>query len=581
MGSLHPSPNRIWWKDGTVYQIWPASYKDSNADGIGDIPGIISTLDYLQDLGIDIIWVSPCYASPQNDMGYDISDYENIYPPYGTVADAEALIQACHTRGMRIIFDLVVNHTSDQHAWFRESRSAKDSPKRDWYIWRPPRYNADGTRQPPNNWRAHFGGSAWEWDDGSGEYYLHLFLPSQPDLNWENPPARHAVYASAVKFWLDKGIDGFRIDTVNMYSKAPALPDAPVVDPLSDLQFAPHLFCNGPRMHEYLREMNTEVLSKYDCMTVGELPHTPEPEAVRAYISARDPMLNMVFQFDMVDLGQGTDYKFETVPYTLSTFKATLNRMQTLTKGTDAWTTAFLENHDQARSISRLCDDSPTYRTRSGKLLALMLATLTGTLFLYQGQEIGMINIPDTWAAADFQDVEAVNYLRLVRERSSGDPHALAEAVRGIRAVGRDNARTPVHWDGSAHAGFTAGAPWMRVHDSYPALNVQQQQGDKDSVLRFWKAMLRLRKEHLDLFVHGDFTLHDPDDETTLTFSKEAAGRTALVSLNMSGARQRVRVPPGLGTAEDRILLAGNVGDGARTEPEWLEPWEGRIYLLR
>ncbi|MCJ1477212.1 alpha-glucosidase mal12 [Lambiella insularis] len=578
MGSLPPATRCTWWKDGTVYQIWPASYKDSNGDGVGDIRGIISTLDYLRDLGIDIVWVSPMYDSPQVDMGYDISDYQNIYSKYGTVADAEVLIKECHDRGMRIIFDLVINHTSDQHAWFKESRSSRDNSKRDWYIWRPAKYDDDGNRKPPNNWRAHFGGSAWEWDEGSQEYFLHLFCPEQPDLNWENPVTRDAIYASAVKFWLDKGIDGFRVDTMNMYSKGISLPDAAIHDPNSEFQFAPELFCNGPRMHEFLRELNHKVLRHYDCMTVGELPHTPDKADVRRYISAKDPMLNMVFQFDIVDLGQGADYKFETIPYPLSTLKATIAHLQTLISGTDAWATAFLENHDQGRSISRFASDTPENRVRSGKLLAMLLATLTGTLYLYQGQEIGMINIPQGWPPHDFEDVEAVNYLKVVRARSNNDPKAVADAIAGICKVGRDNARTPVHWDDSAHGGFTSGEPWMRVHDLYPEINVKQQQTDPKSVLTFWKQMLKMRKEHRDCFVYGEFEMFDPTDEHTITFSKTWEGERVLVCLNFSGETRNVFVPKGWGNEEEwDVLIESRKG----SERGILGGWEGRIYRVR
>ncbi|MCJ1414134.1 alpha-glucosidase mal12 [Xylographa parallela] len=581
MGSIQPSMHkRTWWKDGTVYQVWPASYKDSNGDGIGDIQGIISTLDYLKDLGVDILWVSPMYDSPQKDMGYDISNYEDVYPKYGTLADAEALIKGCHDRGMRIIFDLVINHTSDQHAWFTQSRSSKDNPKRDWYIWRPAKYDKDGNRKPPNNWRAHFGGSAWKWDERSQEYFLHLFCPEQPDLNWENPITRDAVYASAVKFWLDKGVDGFRIDTVNMYSKGTTLPDAPIVDPSAELQFGPHLFCNGPRMHEFLRELYEKVLRHYDCMTVGELPHTPDTPSVLAYISAKDPMLNMVFQFDIVDLGQGSDYKFETVPYPLTTLKATIARLQTLITGTDAWTTAFLENHDQARSISRFASDSPKNRVRSGKLLAMLLATLTGTLYIYQGQEIGMINVPPHWQADDFKDIEAINYLSLVCARSHNSPTALATAVDGIRAVGRDNARTPVQWDSSPHAGFSTVEPWMRVHDDYPSINVADQVADPHSILQFWKRMLKMRKDHRDCFIYGDFEMFDPMDEHTLTFSKTWEGERVLVCLNFSADKWSVFVPEGWGAEREWEVLVGN-SDDADEERGWLKGWEGRIYRVR
>ncbi|MCJ1306728.1 alpha-glucosidase mal12 [Agyrium rufum] len=596
---------RTWWKHGTVYQIYPASYKDSNGDGIGDIPGIISKLDYLQDLGIDIIWISPMYDSPQIDMGYDISNYEDIYRPYGTVADAERLIEECHKRSMKLVFDLVINHTSDQHAWFKESRSSKDNPKRDWYIWRPAKYALDGTRQPPNNWRAHFDGSAWEWDEGSQEYYLHLFCPEQPDLNWENSTTRQAIYDSSMKFWLDKGIDGFRVDTVNMYSKGTALPDAVVHDPEAPYQFDASLFCNGPRMHEFLSEMHTQVLSKYDCMTVGELPHTPRTADVIRYVSATSKELDMVFQFDLVDLGQGADYKFETRPYDLVDIKRILDRFQHLIVGTDAWSTVFMENHDQSRSVSRYTDDSPATRGACAKMLAVLSATLTGTLYLYQGQEIGMVNVSEDWTAKDYKDVEALNYLAHVRAKEKAanggktvpdeDSPAVKEALRGIQAVGRDNARIPMLWDDSPHGGFSSGAenpaavaePWMRAHDDYVTLNVKQQLADPDSVLHFWRKMLKLRKseEWMDTFVYGSFEMEDVEsDKERICFTKSSDGngkgeeqKMVFVALNFTGKELGYEVPERV-KGKKTSLLVGSLGVEEGVVDGRLRAWEGRIY---
>lgn len=329
-------------------------------------------------------------------MGYDISNYEAVHAPYGTVADMEVLIAACHERGMRLILDLVVNHTSDQHAWFRESRSSRDNPKRDWYIWRPPRHDAHGNRLPPTNWRSYFSGGAWEWDEHTQEYYMHLFAKEQPDLNWENAACRRAIHDSALRFWLDKGVDGFRVDTVNMYSKGPvaALGDAPVVDGAVYDQPAWMLFTNGPRMHEFLRELRRDVLGAYGTpMTVGELPHTPDPARVLDYVGAARGELSMVFQFDLVDLGQGAPHKYQQPrPWALPQLKAAVAKWQQFIEGTDGWTTAFCENHDQGRSVSRFASDEPRYRAVSAKMLAVLMCSLTGTLFVYQGQEIGMVS---------------------------------------------------------------------------------------------------------------------------------------------------------------------------------------------
>ncbi|KAH8804605.1 alpha-glucosidase [Xylogone sp. PMI_703] len=570
--------DRIWWKDGVVYQIYPASYKDGNGDGLGDIPGIISKIDYIKDLGIDIVWLSPMYQSPQHDMGYDISDYEAVHAPYGTVEDMENLIEACHSRGMRLILDLVVNHTSDEHAWFKESRSSRDNPKRDWYIWRPPRYAEDGTRLPPTNWRSYFSGPTWEWDEHTQEYYLHLFAKQQPDLNWENPETRQAIYKSAMEFWLSKGVDGFRIDTVNMYSKGKQFLDAPIVDPEVFEQPAEDLFCNGPRMHEFLREMNTQVLNKYDAMTVGELPHTPDPAHVRRYVGASDKQLNMVFQFDLVDLGTGETGKYDFRPYTLKDMKNIINKWQVFITGTDAWTTAFCENHDQGRSVTRYASDAPRWRVRSAKLLSMMMCALTGTLFIYQGQEIGMINVPKDWPIEDYKDIEGLNFYRAVEKRTGGDPKALKHVMGSLQIIGRDNARVPMQWDSSPYAGFTTNksGAWMRVNDSYTEINVANQLNDPNSVLNFWKGMLRTRKEYKDLFIHGDFECFDIEDLKLFTFSKTFGKDVLFVVLNFTDQDVEFGFPEKLSGHKLEFLVGNVEGDGTTMT---LGGYEGRIYL--
>jgi oligo-1,6-glucosidase len=568
-----------WWKDAVVYQIYPASFKDSNGDGIGDIPGIILELDYIKSLGVDVIWICPMYDSPQVDMGYDISDYESVYPPYGTLSDMESLISECHARGLRIILDLVINHTSHLHRWFLESRSSRNNPKRDWYIWRPAKYDANGSRKPPNNWRSNFGGSAWEWDETTQEYYLHLFCPEQPDLNWENPVTRAAIYNTAIEFWLVKGVDGFRVDTVNMYSKQPEFPDAPVSDASDEFQFAAHLFCNGPRMHEYLSEMNA-ILERYGAMTVGELPHTSSMGKVLRYVSARQKQLNMVFQFDVVDVGFGSGVKYDTTPrnWCLWEFKSAISRTQGLIEGTDAWTTAFLENHDQARSISRFgSDETPHFRDLSGKMLALMLATLSGTLYLYQGQEIGMVNVPTSWPISEYRDVESSNYYAYVWGKTGGDPAALRHAKLALQYLARDHARVPMQWDGSYQSGFTSSdKPWMRINDSYIDINVKRQALDRNSVLSFWKQMLQLRKEYADIFVHGIYRTLDEDDPHVFTFRKTTPRRTAVTILNFSDRCQSYKKNPA-GSLGNAKRLAGNYEDEVAGQ---LRPFEACVYLI-
>lgn len=564
-----------WWKDSVVYQIYPASFKDANGDGIGDLPGITQSLDYIKSLGVDVIWLCPMYDSPQVDMGYDVSDYTSIYPPYGTLADMENLIEQCHARGMRMILDLVINHTSNEHAWFRESSSSRDNAKSDWYIWRPAKLDRIGTRHPPNNWRATFGGSAWSWDERRQEYYLHLFCAAQPDLNWENEETRKAIYASAMTFWLEKGIDGFRVDTVNMYSKPTTFVDAPVTDPNAEWQQASAYYCNGPRMHEFLSEMN-EILAPYGAMTVGELPHTPSREKVLRYVSAKEKQLSMVFQFDTVDVGIGSVFKYQTEPFawSLPDLKVAVANTQSLIGTSDGWSTVFMENHDQARSISRFACDSPQWRVRSGKMLALLLATLSGTLFIYEGQEIGMINVPESWSIEEYKDVESSNYYKMVAERSGNDKDELAKAKRAVQHLSRDNARTPMQWTSGKNGGFSDAKPWMRPNDSYKDINVAQQLRDPTSVLAFWQRMLKVRKAHKNVLVHGAFEIRDFDDPHLFQFTKEWGGVSALVVCNFSSeAREWSMRECETGKSH---LVQSNVDEPS----DHLQPWEARLYML-
>jgi oligo-1,6-glucosidase len=582
--SPHADPyhhKRVWWKEATFYQIYPASFKDSNSDGWGDIPGILQKIDYIASLGVDVVWLSPHYDSPQIDMGYDISDYENVYAPYGTVKDVGNLIDACHKNDMKIILDLVVNHTSDQHVWFRESRSSKTNPKRDWYFWQPAQYDDDGHRMPPTNWRSYFAGGTWTWDEHTQEYYLHLYDRSQPDLNWENEDCRRAIYDSAMRFWLDKGIDGFRVDTVNKYSKVLPFADAPITDPTSTIQPAAQMWCNGPRIHEFIQEMNRDVLSHYrtydnlPLVTVGELSLCPEPDSVTPYISAAQKELDMVFQFDITHLGQGPpgcNDKYDFAAWKLPEMKRIVQKWQTFIDDTDAWTTVFNENHDNGRSVSRYANDAPEWRERSAKMLALWLVAQSGTLFLYQGQEIGMINAPKDWDMSKYKDVESKNYwaeaIRLAEDGT--DPTRRERIKHGLQLMARDHARLPFQWDGSANAGFSTGEPWMKVHDDYPSINVEQQEGGGGSVLAFYKKVLRLRKEHRDVFVYGGFELRDMEGESTFVYVKRYGDKMALVALNFTMEAQA------LPDTEGMKLLVSSYAKGRE---EVLEPLEGRIYI--
>jgi oligo-1,6-glucosidase len=563
-------PKCRWWKDGTAYQIWPASYKDSNGDGYGDIPGIISTLDHLKNLGIDIIWLSPMYDSPQHDMGYDISNYEDVWPTFGTMADMDRLIEKVHSMGMRLLLDLVVNHTSDQHKWFQESKKSRDNPYSDWYIWRDPKYDAAGARQPPNNWVSFFGGSAWEYVPERDQYYLHLFVKQQPDLNWENPETRRAIYKSAIEFWLDKGVDGFRVDVVNLYSKNITFADAPPGT-------TPGWYSvNGPRMHEWLQEQRREVLDKYgDVVMVGELGATGAEEVLK-YISAERRELDMVFDFGMVEMGGRMDVApHQTWQHKLPEFKESVLKVQNFLKQSDAWATVFAENHDQGRSLSRFATDDPKYREKAAKMLAIMLGTLSGTLFLYQGQEIGMVNVPKEWGPEYLQDIAAVNYWREMNERYPGDQKMLQSALDGLQRVGRDNARTPVQWSADEHAGFSTGKPWMRVHDNYKEVNVAAQEKDPNSVLSMWKKVLKIRKEHDDILVHGHFELIDLENPNTFTYVKDYGGKMALVALNFTNEEQAFDVPSMLKGHYLHLLMLNVDSLGSK-----LSPWEGRAYLV-
>ncbi len=452
------------------------------------------------------------------------------------------------------------------------------------YIWKPPRYDEDGTRLPPTNWRSHFSGSTWEFDERTGEYFLHLFAKEQPDLNWENDEARNAIYDSAMRFWLDKGVDGFRIDCVNMYSKGVDYQDAPIFNPKAYEQPAWMIYCNGPRMNEFLREMNRDVLDRYDAMTVGELPHTPDPKDVLRYVGMGDKQLNMVFQFDIVDIGQGLSYKYQFQEWKLPVLKEVITKWQQFIEGTDGWTTAFCENHDQGRSVSRFGSDAPEYRILSAKMLSMMMCALTGTLFIYQGQEIGTVNMPPDWPIEELKDIEALNFYRSMAASSNNNAETLDYIKRSIQILGRDNARLPMQWDASAFAGFTDSTEggWMRVHDLYPQINVAKQQQEPESVLNFWKSMIRFRKSHGDTLTYGAFRLFEPDNEQTFVFSKTQNGgdRRAVIALNFTSQDQKVILPH-----DDLKIGVGNYDDVTAVEQRLsgrerrLRPWEGRLYL--
>ena len=500
---------RTWWKEAVIYQIYPRSFMDSNGDGIGDLQGIISRLDYLKYLGIDVIWLSPVYKSPNDDNGYDISDYQDIMDEFGTMEDFDELLAAAHARGIKIVMDLVVNHTSDEHQWFVESQKSRDNAYRDYYIWR----EGKDAQTPPNNWGSCFGGSAWQYDEKTGMYYLHLFSRKQPDLNWDNPKVRGEVF-DMMTWWCDKGIDGFRMDVISMISKTKEMPDGKNGD------FGPYCI-HGPNVHHYLREMNEKVLSKYDIMTVGETAGVTTTLA-QQYAGEDAHELDMVFQFEHVD-GDGKYGKWTDEKIPLVTLKKTLSRWQTELYG-KAWNSLFWDNHDQPRAVSRFGDDRPMYREVSAKMLATCLHMLQGTPYIYQGEELGMTNYPFQ-RPSDFRDIESVN---AYREWCSEGRLSHEVFWPCITFKSRDNARTPVQWDDSPHAGFTTGTPWIAVNPNYTEINAKAETADPDSVFHYYKKLIALRKAY-PVVVYGKYEMMMEDSEELYVYTRAFEKESLLV----------------------------------------------------
>src|SRR4051794_11645235 len=527
-----------WFKSAVVYQIYPRSFADSDGDGIGDLGGIAAHLDHLAELGVDVLWLSPIYPSPQDDAGYDISDYQDIEPVFGTLAQFDELLASVHARGMKLIMDLVVNHTSDEHSWFVESRSSVDSPKRDWYWWRS---------EVPNHWRSFFPGPAWELDPATGEYYPPLFSRKQPDLNWENPDVRAAVY-EMMRWWLDRGVDGFRMDVINLISKPPGLPSG---DSTS-------LNAHGPRLHEFLQEMHRAVFSgREGLLTVGEMPGVTVDEA-RLFTDPAREEVDMVFQFEHVQLDQGAS-KWDIHPLRLTDLKGTLGRWQEALADV-GWNSLYWNNHDQPRAVSRFGDDGE-HRIAAAKMLGTILHLQRGTPYVYQGEELGMTNAP--WAAIDdFRDIESLNhYTEAVAAGQSPDDVLLA-----LRQMSRDNARTPVQWDGSPHAGFTTGDPWLPVNPNHATINAEAERADPDSVFHHYRRLIALRHE-LPVVADGDFTMLLDHDERVYAYVRALDGVELLVLGNFSGDEVVVALPGW----EDAEPLIGSPG-------LTLGPWEGRAY---
>ncbi len=560
--------NKTWWKESVVYQIYPRSFADSNGDGIGDIQGIIQKLDYLANLGIDVVWLSPVYQSPNDDNGYDISDYQQIMHEFGDMHDWELMLAGMHARGIKLVMDLVVNHTSDEHAWFVESRSSKENPYRDYYIWRP---DKDG--REPNNWSSFFSGSAWKVDEATGEYFLHLFSRKQPDLNWENPQVRAEIF-SMMTWWLDKGVDGFRMDVINMISKAPGLPDGPQ-SPASRYGDGSQYYFFGPRLMEFLGEMKAKVLSRYDILTVGETPGASTFQAAQITDETSGP-LNMLFQFDHMGLdelpGQG---KWALKPLELSALKQVMSRWQTGLEER-GWNSLYLSNHDQPRAVSRFGDDG-VYRVQSAKMLGTFLHMQKGTPYVYQGEEIGMTNVRFD-SIADYNDLETLNwYDEFVHERD-GDPQV---AMRSIYAKGRDNARTPMQWDSSPNAGFTTGKPWLKLNPNYVDINVRQALDDRNSVFYYYQKLIRLRKQHA-VMVYGKYELILAEHAQIYAFTRTLGSERWLVMLNFSAGSPLFTLPPEILFRRHSLIIANYpVDEDAPIDKVVLQPYEARVYRLQ
>ena len=544
-----------WWTRAVVYQVYPRSFADSNGDGIGDLGGIRSKLDYLAELGVDVIWLSPVYPSPQHDNGYDIRDYEDIDPVFGDLAEFDRLVADSHDRGIRIVMDLVVNHTSDEHEWFRESASSTDNPKRDWYWWRKPR--VDGGL--PNSWTSAFSGPAWTLDEASGEYYLHLFAKQQPDLNWENPEVRQAVYAM-MRRWLDRGVDGFRMDVINLIAKKTELIDGP--DRGTGLGFT-----MGPQIHDFLQEMHREVFAgrSGQYLTVGEMPGVSIEDAVLFTDPARAEV-DMVFQFEHVSLDSGRS-KFDAIPLDFVALKTNLARWQT-GLAERGWNSLYLNNHDQPRLVSRFGNDRE-FRVESATLWALVLHLHRGTPYIYQGEEIGMTNVRFE-SIEHYRDIESLNHYREAVEDFDQAPSSVLD---GIHSRGRDNARTPMQWNDSEHAGFTTGTPWIALNPNYPELNAEADRASGASVFDFYRRLIALRHEN-DTVALGEFELLAPTHPTLYAFTRRSATETLAVVANVSDEPFDGDLPVDLDGAE---LVLGNYTVGGDLP---LQPWEARLYRL-
>lgn len=552
-----------WWKESVVYQIYPRSFCDSNGDGIGDLNGITSKLDYLKELGVDVIWLSPVYKSPNDDNGYDISDYQDIMDEFGTMEDFDRMLATAHEKGIKIMMDLVVNHTSDEHKWFIESRKSTDNPYRDYYIWRPAK--EDGSL--PNNWGSCFSGPAWEYDKTTDMYFLHLFSKKQPDLNWDNPVVRQEVF-DMMNWWLEKGVDGFRMDVISLISKEqPELPDK---EPGINGYATFNVSANGPHVHEYLQEMRQKALNNADTITVGECSGVTLEEA-KKYTRSDEKELNMVFQFEHMDVDSDEKAgKWTTRKMDLRDLKKILTRWQ---KGLQdiAWNSLYWENHDQPRSVSRFGNDSDEYREISAKMLATCIHMMQGTPYVYQGEELGMTNCPFN-TLENFRDLESINAFHELTEQGKMTEE---EMMAAIGYKGRDNARTPMQWDDSANAGFSGAdaTPWIMVNPNYTKINAKDQVSREDSVFKYYQKLIRLRHES-DLIVYGTYDLILDDDKDIYAYIRTLGDEKLIVYCNFSENTREVELPEEF---TDGKILISNYNDAKVSEKITLRPYEAIV----
>lgn len=551
-----------WYKDAIIYQIYPRSFKDSNGDGIGDIRGIIEKLDYLQDLGVNAVWLSPCYKSPNDDNGYDISNYRDIMDEFGTLKDWEEMIKGMHKRGIKLIMDLVVNHSSDEHYWFKESRKSKDNPYRDYYIWREGK--GKNGKKPPNNWTSRFGGSAWEYDETTNEWYLHLFTKKQPDLNWENPKVRKEVQ-DICKFWLDKGVDGFRCDVITYISKADGLPNGkwnPAIR--GDEHFSP-----GPRIHQYLNELNLKTWSNYDCMTVGETPNVTIDQGIE-YVSEDRNELDTVFTFEHIEINQF----MRLIPkkFNLVKFKSVLSKWQIGLKD-KGWNSLYIENHDQPRCIPTYASDL-RYRKEAAKMIGICIHMMQGTPYIYQGQEIGMTNCP--FEVDEYKDV----MVKMVYDVLKYAPFLKPIAKKVFDKRARDHARTPVQWDDSKNAGFTsADETWIKVNPNYKEINVAEAIKDPNSIYNFYKKLIRFRIGN-ELIKNGNYREHFHKSKDLYVYERAYRGERLFIICNFKPYEVKFNLPGDMAYKEANLVLH-NYGYDRKLEEMMLKPYEALVFHLK